>query len=173
MQAARAQAAIAYKIYREKFSGPRWEELAKRGAKKQRLMWASTHVKNPAYPDTSYIDLLIGPETVGYIHYHYIFSMRVDTIILIIMMKQEFFFFCLFQISTIPEEALAAFMDHGSVSRTLDSDMEEAERVYREIEKLGIDWKAIGSQLEDQVLDLFKKSYDTVLCSLRLKAQKY
>lgn len=65
MQAARAQAAIAYKIFREKFSGPRWEALAKRGAKKQRLMWASTNVKNPAYPDTCYVDLLIGPETVG------------------------------------------------------------------------------------------------------------
>lgn len=78
-----------------------------------------------------------------------------------------------FQISTIPEEALAAFMDHGIVSRTLDSNMEEAECVYKGIEKLGIDWKAIGSQLEDQVLDLFKKSYDTVLYSLQHKALIY
>lgn len=65
MQGAVGQAAIAYKIYKEKFSGGRWEALAERGAKKQRLMWASTNVKNPAYPDTSYIDRLIGPETVG------------------------------------------------------------------------------------------------------------
>lgn len=79
----------------------------------------------------------------------------------------------IFQISTIPEEALAAFMDHGVVSRTLDSNMEDAESVYGEIQKLGIDWKAIGSQLEGQVLDAFKNSYDTVLRSLQHRALSY
>lgn len=50
--------------YQKKFSGPRWEALVKRGAKKQRLLLASTGAKNPNYPDTIYIDSLIGPETV-------------------------------------------------------------------------------------------------------------
>jgi transaldolase len=63
-QAAVAQAKLANQLYQKKFSGPRWEALAKKGAKKQRLLWASTGVKNPAYPDTLYVDSLIGPDTV-------------------------------------------------------------------------------------------------------------
>ena len=45
--------------------GPRWEALSARGARVQRPLWASTSTKNPAYPDTLYIDSLIGPETVN------------------------------------------------------------------------------------------------------------
>ena len=59
-----SQSKMAYKSYQEKFSGPRWEALVKRGAKKQRLLLASTGAKNPNYPDTIYIDSLIGPGTV-------------------------------------------------------------------------------------------------------------
>lgn len=65
LQAANAQAALAFQLYQKKFSGPRWEALVKKGAKKQRLLWASTSVKNPAYPDTLYVDPLIGPDTVS------------------------------------------------------------------------------------------------------------
>ncbi|CAL9093311.1 unnamed protein product [Musa hybrid cultivar] len=52
-KAAIAQATLAYKLYQKKFSGPRWKALVKKGAKKQRLLWASTSVKNPVYPGTS------------------------------------------------------------------------------------------------------------------------
>jgi hypothetical protein len=62
-----AQAGLAYKLYQKKFSGPRWEALVKKGAKKQRLLWASTSVKNPAYPDTLYVAPLIGPDTVSHL----------------------------------------------------------------------------------------------------------
>ena len=62
-----AQAALAYKLYQKKFSGPRWEALVKKGAKKQRLLWASTSVKNPAYSDTLYVAPLIGPDTVRHL----------------------------------------------------------------------------------------------------------
>lgn len=73
-QAAVAQAALAYKLYQKKFSGPRWEALVKKGAKKQRLLWASTSVKNPAYSDTLYVAPLIGPDTVSqHIHHTSIF----------------------------------------------------------------------------------------------------
>ncbi|MCI09272.1 transaldolase-like protein, partial [Trifolium medium] len=64
-KAAVAQAALAYQLYQKMFSGPRWERLEKRGAKKQRLMWASTNVKNSAYRDTFYVDSLIGPDTIS------------------------------------------------------------------------------------------------------------
>ena len=63
-QAALAQANAAYHLFRLRFSGPRWEALAARGARVQRPLWASTSTKNPAYPDTMYVDQLIAPDTV-------------------------------------------------------------------------------------------------------------
>ncbi|XP_020091843.1 uncharacterized protein LOC109712603 [Ananas comosus] len=136
-KAAVAQAALAYKLYQKKFSGPRWEALVKKGAKKQRLLWASTSVKNPAYPDTLYVDPLIGPDTV----------------------------------STMPDQALQAFIDHGTVSRTIDSNISEAEGIYSALEKLGIDWNQVGVQLEAEGVDSFKKSFDSLLVSLKQKSE--
>ncbi|KAH7670131.1 Transaldolase/Fructose-6-phosphate aldolase protein [Dioscorea alata] len=134
-KAAVAQAALAYKLYQKKFSGPRWEALVKKGAKKQRLLWASTSVKNPAYPDTLYVDPLIGPDTV----------------------------------STMPDQALQAFIDHGIVSRTIDSNLSEAEGVYSALEKLGINWNEVGRQLEAEGVESFKKSFESLLVSLKEK----
>jgi transaldolase len=64
-RAAIANAKLAYKLFREKFSGPRWEALAKHGARVQRPLWASTSTKNPAYRDVMYVEELIGPDTVN------------------------------------------------------------------------------------------------------------
>ncbi|XP_010250505.1 PREDICTED: uncharacterized protein LOC104592737 [Nelumbo nucifera] len=135
-KAAVAQAVLAYKLYQKKFSGPRWEALVKKGAKKQRVLWASTSVKNPAYPDTLYVDPLIGPDTV----------------------------------STMPDQALQAFIDHGTASRTIDSNISEAEGIYSALEKLGIDWNEVGSQLELEGVESFKKSFDSLLNTLQEKA---
>ncbi|KAI3410874.1 Transaldolase [Psidium guajava] len=135
-KAAVAQAGLAYNLYQKKFSGPRWEALVKKGAKKQRLLWASTSVKNPAYPDTLYVAPLIGPDTV----------------------------------STMPDQALQAFIDHGIVSRTIDSNVSEAEGIYSALEKLGIDWNYVGTQLEIEGVDSFKKSFDSLLDTLQEKA---
>lgn len=60
-----AQAKLAYRLFRQTFSGPRWDALAAQGAAVQRPLWASTSTKNPAYPDTLYVDELIGPDTVN------------------------------------------------------------------------------------------------------------
>ncbi|BBY94598.1 transaldolase [Mycobacterium gallinarum] len=60
-----AQARLAYQIFRDRFSGPRWEKLATLGANPQRPLWASTSTKNPDYPDTLYVDSLIGPDTIN------------------------------------------------------------------------------------------------------------
>jgi transaldolase len=60
-----ANCKVAYAEYRRIFSGPRWSALASKGARTQRVLWASTSTKNPAYPDTLYVDGLIGPETVN------------------------------------------------------------------------------------------------------------
>jgi transaldolase len=64
-RAAIAQARVAYDLFRERFADERWTSLARRGAHVQRLLWASTSTKNPAYPDTRYVDELIGPDTVN------------------------------------------------------------------------------------------------------------
>ena len=64
-KAAVANAKLAYQQYKALFSGQRWESLAARGARSQRLLWASTGTKNPAYSDVLYIESLIGPETVN------------------------------------------------------------------------------------------------------------
>ncbi|XP_074310058.1 uncharacterized protein LOC141644425 [Silene latifolia] len=135
-KAAVAQATLAYQLYQKKFSGSRWEALVKKGAKKQRLLWASTSVKNPAYPDTLYVDPLIGNETV----------------------------------STMPDQALQAFIDHGTVSRTIDRNVSEAQGIYSALEKLGIDWNQVGSQLEEEGVDSFKKSFNSLLATLQEKA---
>ncbi|KAJ3678224.1 hypothetical protein LUZ60_002027 [Juncus effusus] len=135
-KAAVAQAKLAYKLYQKKFSGPRWEALVKKGAKKQRLLWASTSVKNPAYPDTLYVDPLIGPDTV----------------------------------STMPDQALEAVLDHGTVSRTIDQNVSDAEGVYNALEKYGISWAQVGDQLELEGVDSFKKSFDSLIESLEGKS---
>ncbi len=64
-KAAVANAQVAYQLFAEKFSGPRWEALAARGARVQRPLWASTSTKDPSYPPTLYVDTLIGPQTVN------------------------------------------------------------------------------------------------------------
>ena len=62
---ATANSKAAYGRFRTIFSGSRWQKLAERGARVQRPLWASTSAKNPAYPDTLYVDSLIGPDTVN------------------------------------------------------------------------------------------------------------
>ncbi len=64
-RAALAQAKVAYQLFRDRFAGERWEALAAQGARPQRPLWASTSTKNPDYPDTLYVDGLIGPDTVN------------------------------------------------------------------------------------------------------------
>lgn len=64
-EAAVACARLAYKAYQELFSGPRWQALATQGARPQRLLWASTSTKDPAYSDIKYIEALIAPDTVS------------------------------------------------------------------------------------------------------------
>lgn len=64
-KAAIANSKLSYQIFKTAFSGQRWEQLAEHGAQLQRPLWASTSVKNPAYPDLLYVDNLIGPHTIN------------------------------------------------------------------------------------------------------------
>src|SRR5208283_2555090 len=59
-----ANGKLTYKAYQRIFSGPRWPALAAHGAQTQRVLWASTSTKNPAYRDVMYVEELIGADTV-------------------------------------------------------------------------------------------------------------
>jgi transaldolase len=60
-----ANAKVAYSMYQDIFGSARWQALAKKGARPQPLLWASTSTKNPAYQDTMYVEPLIGENTIN------------------------------------------------------------------------------------------------------------
>jgi transaldolase len=64
-QVAVASAKMAYKIYKDVFGNARFKGLADKGARAQRLLWASTGTKNPGYSDVKYVEALIGPDTIN------------------------------------------------------------------------------------------------------------
>jgi transaldolase len=64
-KAAIANARLAYELYEQRFSSPRWEALAAKGAKPQRPLWASTSTKDPDFDDTMYVVDLVAPGTVN------------------------------------------------------------------------------------------------------------
>src|SRR5204862_5733564 len=60
-----ANAKVAYQDYKRLFAGPRWEKFAAKGARPQRMLWASTGTKNKDYSDVLYVEELIGPDTIN------------------------------------------------------------------------------------------------------------
>jgi len=132
-----ANAQVAYEAFLETFSGPRWDALVARGARPQRPLWASTSTKNPDYPDTLYVDSLIGPNTVN----------------------------------TIPEKTLEDFDDHGTLARTIDADLAGAHSVLDGFAALGLSLSDVTTQLEDEGVASFSKSFDDLLESLTEKAK--
>lgn len=135
-KAAVANGKLAYAAFQETFSGPRWDALVERGAQVQRPLWASTSTKSDAYPDTLYVDSLIGPDTVN----------------------------------TIPDSTLANFLDHGTVARTVDADVDQAMADLAEIAALGIDLDEVAQLLEDQGVASFEKAFTSLIESLEAKA---
>jgi transaldolase len=130
-----ANAKLAYRHYQEVFAGPRWEYLAGKGAVPQRVLWASTSTKNPDYPDTLYVEELIGPDTVN----------------------------------TMPEETIRAYQDHGSPQARLESGLDEARRVFEELQRAGIDYDDLTETLEREGVQKFSDSFDQLLEALEEK----
>jgi transaldolase len=130
-----ANAKLAYRHYQEAFAGPRWEYLAGKGATPQRVLWASTSTKNPDYPDTLYVDELIGADTVN----------------------------------TMPEETIRAYQDHGDPRPRLQSGLEDARRVFDELERAGVDYDDVTDTLEREGVEKFSNSFDELLSALREK----
>lgn len=134
-----ANARMAYDRFKATFSGPRWQKLAAKGARVQRPLWGSTSTKNPAYPDTLYVDELIGPHTVN----------------------------------TLPLETLEAFLDHGTVARTIDADPDTARRQLSELAGLGIDLDEITDQLQRDGVKSFADAFDDLMQSIAEKAHGF
>jgi transaldolase len=133
-----ANAKVAYARFREIFSGPRWEKLAQQGAREQRPLWASTGTKNPDYPDTLYVDNLIGPCTVD----------------------------------TMPPATLSAYMDHGTVSETLETKVDEAQAQLERLRKAGIDMDAVTRQLQDDGVAAFANSFESLIDGIAQKRDR-
>lgn len=134
-KAAIASAKLAYEAFRETFRGPRWERLAAAGARYQRPLWASTSTKNPAYPDTLYVDNLIGPHTVN----------------------------------TVPPQTLSAFLDHGTVAPTLTRNVEEAHRLFAELQQAGISLEEVTRQLEEEGVQAFADAFRDMLATMEAR----
>jgi transaldolase len=132
-----ANARLAYLHYLDAFSGPRWEFLAGKGATPQRVLWASTSTKNPAYRDTLYVEELIGPDTVN----------------------------------TMPEETIEAYQDHGSPRPRLQSAIAEAQQLFEDLERVGIDYADVTDTLEREGVAKFADSFDELTAALREKLQ--
>lgn len=133
-----AQAKLAYRQFQKTFSGTRWEHLVEQGAVVQRPLWASTSTKNPAYPDTLYVDQLIGPHTVN----------------------------------TLPDATIEAFADHGTLARTIDDGVDEAERVWDDLQSVGVDLDDVAEKLEADGVSSFQKSFTELLDALNTKAEE-
>lgn len=130
-----ANAKVVYQRFKEIFHGETFAQLKEASAAPQRLLWASTSTKNPDYPDTLYVDELIGPETVN----------------------------------TMPPNTIDAFRDHGTVARTLDKDVEQAQLVLDNLVELGVDLSDITEQLQKDGVVAFIDSFDDLMAAIENK----
>jgi transaldolase len=101
-------------------------------------LWASTGTKNPLYPDTLYVDSLIGTDTVN----------------------------------TVPPATLQAFLDHGQVASTLESDLDEARAGLGRLAELGIDLDAVTEKLQEEGVAAFAESFEALMAGIAEKREK-
>lgn len=131
-QTAIANARLAYQAFKQVFGSERFAALQAHGAQYQRPLWASTGTKNPAYPDTLYVDELIGPTTVN----------------------------------TIPPATLAAFIDHGRPSASLEKNIDEASQTLARLDALGISLAAVTQSLEEAGVKAFADAFASLLAAI-------
>ena len=127
-----------YVRFREIFRGERWQKLAAQSARVQRPLWASTSTKNPAYPDTLYVDNLIGSDTVN----------------------------------TLPPATLEAFLDHGHVAPTVETDLDGIRTRLSKLAELGIDLDAITKKVLDEGVAAFAKSFEGLMAGIAEKRKR-
>ena len=135
-----AMAKNAYASYRRLLSKDRWAALAAAGAAPQRLLWASTSVKDPSLPESYYVAKLDAPDTVD----------------------------------TVPEKALLAFADHGSVGALLDADadadadVEAASQIAAAVAE-GVDPDALAGSLQREGAGAFSADWAGLVDAIGVK----
>jgi len=133
-----ANAKLAYQSLKRALATQRWETLRARGARPQRLLWASTSTKNPDYPDLMYVEPLVGPMTI----------------------------------STMPEQTIAAVLDHGSiVAGTIEQGVEEARNAMERLDRLEIRFADVAARLERDGVQLFAEAFDKSIAAVRKTAR--
>src|SRR5919197_651891 len=108
-----ANARLAYQNWKGLFSGERWDFLASKGATPQWCLWASTSTKNPDYPDTLYVDELIGPDTVDTMPEETIVAFQDHGTVELTLEKE------LTKAQTLLDELAEAGVDYDDVTDTL------------------------------------------------------
>ncbi|MEZ4569046.1 MAG: transaldolase family protein [Thermomicrobiales bacterium] len=127
-QVAIANARLAYQEFKKVFNSGRFSDLAGYGVRIQRPLWASTSTKNPDYPDTLYVDELIGPNTV----------------------------------ETLAPASIDAFRDHGTVTVTVEKDVDVARDVIETMESLGISYDDVIDVLVKEGVEKFADSFHSL-----------
>ncbi|MEI8176087.1 MAG: transaldolase [Candidatus Omnitrophota bacterium] len=134
-KAAVANSKIVYQRFKELFGAADVAELMKKGARVQRVLWASTSMKDPGLRDVKYVEELIGPDTIN----------------------------------TMPHQTLMAFYDHGIVKTTLDSGIEGARKVFKELDMFGISVDRVCVDLQKDGVKAFVESFNSLIHSIEKK----
>ena len=137
-----ANAKLVYQKAKKLFSSPRFRELEKAGAKKQRLLWASTSTKNPAYPDVLYVEELIGRDTVNTLPPATLEAYR--------------------------DHGNPVDPPSGEAGR-IETKLDEAKAQMKKIAELGIDFEAVTRKLTDDGVILFADSYRDLIKAIERK----
>ncbi|MGN6297805.1 MAG: transaldolase [Ginsengibacter sp.] len=133
-----ASAKVAYEKYKDVFLGERFKRLEKLGAKKQKVLWASTSTKDPSFSDVKYVEALIGPNTIN----------------------------------TLPLETIDDFRDHGKVQDHLENNLMHSKMVLQKLKENNIDIDEVTQKLEEEGVQKFNKSYETLLKAIESKRSK-
>jgi transaldolase len=136
-RAAVANAQLAYAAYQQEFATQRWADLQKTGARPQRPLWASTGVKNPAYPDTKYVTELVAPGVVN--------TMPENTLLALAdhgEIRGD-------QISGTAERAQRIFDELAEVGIDLDDVFDVLER--EGVQKFDASWAELGATVTGQL----------------------
>ncbi|RNI38813.1 transaldolase [Hanamia caeni] len=133
-----ASAKVAYEKYKDVFFGERFKKLEKLGAKKQKVLWASTSTKDPSFSDVKYVEALIGPNTIN----------------------------------TLPLETIDDFRDHGKVQDHLENNLMHSKMVLQKLKENDIDIDEVTQKLEEEGIQKFNTSYETLLKAIESKKSK-
>jgi transaldolase/glucose-6-phosphate isomerase len=150
-QIAIANARMAYARFRQKFSGHRWDRLAAQGARVQRPLWASTSTKNPLYPDTLYVDSLIGPDTVNTVPPATLNAFRDHG-------------------TVAPTLGIGpSALRQGSGQASPRASLDEARIQLARLAQLGVDLSVITQNLQDEGVTKFAQSFEALMASIAEK----